>query len=145
MIPPFDEHGNLPPGVHWATWEELAERFGYGSRRRILLAGLDAALELLARARCETVYIDGSFITTEVFPRDIDVVWKTQGVNYRVLDRVFLARKKDRAAQLARFRCEFFSTDLAEADTGLPFLEYFQRDEFDVRKGIIALDPRRLP
>ncbi len=28
MIPPFDEHGYLPPDVYAATFEEIAERFG---------------------------------------------------------------------------------------------------------------------
>jgi len=28
MIPPFDERGHLPPGIHPATLDEIAERFG---------------------------------------------------------------------------------------------------------------------
>ncbi len=27
MIPPFDERGNLPPGVHKADWTELEAAF----------------------------------------------------------------------------------------------------------------------
>jgi hypothetical protein len=23
MIPTFDQTGNLPPGIHWASWKEL--------------------------------------------------------------------------------------------------------------------------
>jgi hypothetical protein len=28
MIPPFDEHGYLPPGIHPATLAEIEEWFG---------------------------------------------------------------------------------------------------------------------
>lgn len=28
MIPPFDEHGYLPPGIHPATLDEIEARFG---------------------------------------------------------------------------------------------------------------------
>ena len=34
MLPAFDEFGNLPPGIHPATLEELVQRFGAGSPER---------------------------------------------------------------------------------------------------------------
>ena len=34
MLPPFDEHGNLPPGIHRCTIEELIQHFGTGSVER---------------------------------------------------------------------------------------------------------------
>ena len=36
-IPPFDESGNLPEGVHEATWDEIVDRYGTNDRRRELL------------------------------------------------------------------------------------------------------------
>jgi len=27
MIPGFDEHENLPPGIHHATWTEIVTRY----------------------------------------------------------------------------------------------------------------------
>jgi hypothetical protein len=33
MIPPFGEHGYLPPGIHPATVDEVAARFGSGSMK----------------------------------------------------------------------------------------------------------------
>jgi hypothetical protein len=29
VIPPFNEHGYLPPGIHPATLDEVESRFGY--------------------------------------------------------------------------------------------------------------------
>ena len=34
MIPPFNENGYLPPGIHKASLEEIAERFGRQSEIR---------------------------------------------------------------------------------------------------------------
>ena len=34
MLPPFDEYGNLPPGIHSASLEEIVDRFGRGSVER---------------------------------------------------------------------------------------------------------------
>jgi len=72
MIPPFDADGTLPPGIHGATWEEIAERFGGTERRIELLGGLRQALEALQVAGCPTVYIARSFVTTKGEPRDFD-------------------------------------------------------------------------
>ena len=44
MIPPLHEHGSLSPGIHPATWDEIAARLGHESElRRVpreLLRGL---------------------------------------------------------------------------------------------------------
>jgi hypothetical protein len=50
MIPPFGPTGNLPPGVHQATWQEFAGRFGGTPHRRRLLGGLKAAIDSLREA-----------------------------------------------------------------------------------------------
>lgn len=51
MIPAFDEAtGNLPPGIHDASWEEIVDRFGHNATRRKQLQGLKRALDELASA-----------------------------------------------------------------------------------------------
>ena len=34
MIPDFDPNGNLPPGVHKATWSQLCKHFGHSEHRK---------------------------------------------------------------------------------------------------------------
>ncbi len=34
MLPPFDDLGNLPPGIHPCDTDELVARFGSGSPER---------------------------------------------------------------------------------------------------------------
>lgn len=81
MIPPFDTNGNLPPGLHWATWEEIVERFGGTERRNELLAGLGRVLDALRDAGCGVAYVDGSFVTAKLRPGDFDGCWEPDGVD----------------------------------------------------------------
>ncbi len=39
MIPEFDERGNVPPGVHHATWIEIVSRYATSTHRQGLLDG----------------------------------------------------------------------------------------------------------
>lgn len=145
MIPAFEPTGNLPPGIHGATWHEFAERFGWTPHRRELLAGLRAALEALRAAGCRTAYIDGSFVTAKETPGDFDGCWDTEGVDVERLDPVLLTFDPGRAAQKAKYWGEFFPTQLTEGGSGATFLEFFQTDrETGATRGIIALDVQDL-
>lgn len=63
MIPPFDEKGNLPQGIHWAEWTEFKVRFGINFPRQRMIQGLELAMTELKKAGCQTIYINGSFVT----------------------------------------------------------------------------------
>ena len=39
MIPEWLTNGDLPPGVHFATWRELEDRLSFNPRRHRMLAG----------------------------------------------------------------------------------------------------------
>lgn len=146
VIPPFDQSsGNLPPGVHWAEWEEIEIRFGHNAYRRNLLSGFRMAIELLRKAGCVTVFLDGSFVSAVDQPCDFDACWDVTGVNTNHLDSVFLQFDYKRAAQKARFFGELFPAQLPNGTVGGTFLELFQVDKNNGDpKGIIAIDLRRL-
>ena len=75
MLPPFDEFGNLPRGIHPAPIEEVVDRFGHGSPEREV-EGREL-IELFAWARRSGVrrlIINGSFVTDKRDPNDVDVV-----------------------------------------------------------------------
>lgn len=138
IIPPFHPNGNLPPGIHLATWREFSDRFGDTSHRRNLLR---AALDALALAGCQLVYIDGSFVTAKAIPGDYDACWETTGVNRFDLDPVFLDFANRRAAQKAKYLGEFFPARMVEAGSGAVFLAFFQTDKTTGNsKGIVALE-----
>jgi hypothetical protein len=144
-MPNFDDVGNLPLGIHVATWRVLVSRFGQNEHRRRPLEGLRNALDALREAGCRRVYIDGSFVTAKVEPGDFDGCWEVEGVDPGKLDPVLLTFSNRRAAQKAKYRGELFLADARADPAGTRFLEFFQRDKDGNAKGIIALDLRELP
>jgi len=110
------------------------------------MEGLKRALDTLRAAHCQTAYIDGSFVTSKMFPGDFDGCWSVAGVDPQLLDPVLLDFSNARAAQKAKYYGEFFPAELPEGISGRVFLEFFQADkDTGEPKGIIALDLRRLP
>lgn len=146
MIPPLESNGLLPQGIHSVEWQEFVERFGSTPHRRRLLAGLKEAIDALVVVGCQQLYVDGSFVTSEAFPKDYDCCWDGQGVDAQLLyllDPVFFDFSNKRAAQKARYGGEFFPANGRESITGKTFLEFFQTDkETGKPKGIIALNLR---
>ena len=146
MIPAFEESGNLPPGIHAATWDEFVARYGSTPRRLALLAGLKAALDALAAAGCGRAYLDGSFVTSKAAPGDFDGCWEVTSVDPDLLDPVLLVFANQRAEQKAKYGGEFFPAEAAADPVGTRFLEFFQRDkQTGDPKGIIAFDLGGLP
>jgi hypothetical protein len=73
MIPPFNDNGYLPPGVHEASLDEIAERFGRQSEIRV--AQMDSVrwlVDLALRAGVERIVLNGSFVTSILEPNDVD-------------------------------------------------------------------------
>ena len=141
MIPQFDAHGLLPPGVHQADWDELSDRLGKNPLRQHLMIGLRAALENLEAAGCRTAYINGSFVTSKDLPNDYDACWEEEGVDPVALDPVLLTFDPGRATQKAKYMGELFPASVIADSEGLSFLEFFQTDKESGRpKGIVAID-----
>jgi hypothetical protein len=131
MIPPFNDSGCLPPGVHPATLAEIEERFGRQSElRRVQMESVRWMVELAVRAGVRRIVLNGSFVTDIMEPNDVDCVLLI-GSGY--------------------------PKDLTAADellAGLPFLEinivwqrgfnrlvaeFFATDRFYVPKGMVEL------
>jgi hypothetical protein len=140
MIPEWSTNGDLPPGIHFATWAEIEKRFSFNPRRVRLLAGFRDACELLRKVGCRLVYLDGSFVTTKEHPGDFDACWDIQHVDEDALDPVFWDFSQGRAAQKRRFLGEFFPAQLPEGATGRAFVEFFQVNKLTGEpKGIVAI------
>lgn len=141
VVPAFLDDGNLPPGLHWAAWTEIALRFGQTPHRRRLLRGLRAAAEQLHQAGCKAIFLDGSFVTAKEQPADFDACWDIADVDPDRLDPIFFDFDDGRAAQKARFFGELFPAQLPEGWSGKTFLEFFQTDKDTGNpKGIVGFD-----
>ena len=130
MIPPLNEDGYLPPGIHRATLDEIADRFGLDSElRRVQMESIRWLVEIARRAGVERIVLNGSFVTDQYEPNDVDC-----------------ALLVDPAARLDRGAID-------ELIEGLPFLEiniveqtdfdlltrYFATDRFRSLKGMVEV------
>ena len=140
MLPAFAEDGNLPPGIHWATWPELVEH-GFNDHRRTLLAGLREALLALQAAGCRIAWLDGSFVTAKETPGDFDACWELDGTDIERVPRVFFMLDYRRAGLKARFKGELFPVRCV-GTPGIPrVMQLFQTDRQTGRaKGMVSLD-----
>jgi hypothetical protein len=140
MIPEWSANGDLPPGVHFATWRKLEDRLGFNPRRHRMLAGFRQACGELRKAGCRLVYLDGSFVTRKEHPGDFDACWVVRNVDDAVLDPVLWDFSQGRAAQKRRFLGEMFPAQLPEGATGRAFIDVFRVNKMSGEsKGILAI------
>jgi hypothetical protein len=123
MIPPFNEHGYLPPGIHAATLDEIEARFGRDSEiRRAEMQSVRWLVEQARTAGVLRIILNGSFVTDEFEPNDVDCALLF-GDDY--------PRNADAAKELA---------------AGLPFLEIdlARQSRFDELAGNFFATDRQL-
>lgn len=144
MIPELDINGNLPKGIHDATWQEITKCYGYTIHRRKLLDGLKLSLTDLKEVGCETVYLDGSFISSKEVPNDFDCCWDETNVDLYKLKAnhpIFFDFDNKRKNQKDKYLGEFFPASvIAEPINKRIFLEFFQLDRNGEPKGIIKIN-----
>ena len=75
VIPQFRADGYLPEGLYLASEPEVLFRFGASTKRRRRLAlRLRRWIELARQVGGQRLMVDGSFVTAEPAPNDVDVV-----------------------------------------------------------------------
>lgn len=136
--------GYHPPGIHNAIWHEVVARFGFNSHRRKLLGGLWIALRNLAGAGCQSILLNGSFVSHKTYPADYDGAWEIHGVDTSLVDAAFFDFRRGRAMMKSRFLGELFPAH-KEAAPGSAYRDFFQKDRYGNRKGIVRIDLGSLP
>lgn len=145
VLPEFDIDGDLPPGIHQATIDELERRFSrfFVSDRRIALFARFKQLAALARSSgiVDGVVVGGSFVTSKAEPNDIDVVIVLSNdldfdaltpIQYSVTDRSALRRVlKSGALDVVTVRSGTTQMDL--------MLEFFQSKRDNKQVGIVEV------
>ncbi|MDA0831740.1 MAG: hypothetical protein O2955_07835 [Planctomycetota bacterium] len=131
MIPPFDDRGYLPPGIHPATLDEIDERFGRESEiRRAQIESLRWLVELSRKAGIKRLVINGSFVTDTLEPNDVDcVLLLVSGFPY------------DKSAEEELIEgLPFLAISLVnQADFDLLVNEFFATDRQSVGKGLVEV------
>ncbi len=128
MIPTFDKNGYLPPGIHAATMDEIEATFGSGSEiRRVQMNSLRWLMELVGEASVLRVVLNGSWVTSEPEPADIDCVllagpdWgKSPEVEQQLQDGLpFISPQIGNEAVFDSFVTRIFSSDRAYQQRGM--------------------------
>lgn len=133
----------LPSGIHPATLEDVRERFAVNQKRRRLLTGFIRGAEILFKAGCPYLFLDGSYVTEKEQPGDYEVVWHPIGVNADLLTdtELLFFSGEARQNQKKTYFGEYFPTDLTEGGSGKLFVEFFQNETFTgEKKGILRIE-----
>ena len=139
-IPPFDDNGNLPPGIYQVQLHDIEERFTWTDKRQKLFQGLIQAAKNLESAGVLLLYIDGSFITNKDEPNDIDGCWVwNPGIDKDLLDDVFKDRKPPRQKMIERYGVDFLIHGYDLGSDGQPIEGWFQTDDDGNEKGMLLL------
>ena len=73
MIPEFNDVGYLPPGVHLASLDDVAARFGQESEiRQAQMDSIRWLVDAAKKAGVQRLIINGSFVTDVLEPNDVD-------------------------------------------------------------------------
>jgi hypothetical protein len=139
MVSAFDSNGNLPPGVHDATIEEIKQRFAYNAHRAKLFEGLVEVTELLTRCDCPEVYLDGSFVTEKNEPQDYDLCYEPAGIKPTAEFKKFLLSRIERKE---RYKGDIFAR-LPQPPYEIDHVEHWQTDKEGNIKGIIRIKLRQ--
>lgn len=140
----YQENGQLVPGVHSLNWGTFVDEYGYNPHRLELISGFKLAIEHLKTVGCKTVYIDGSFVTKKEFPNDYDACWEHAEVDLQKLEDeypLFFDFEDGRANQKGYYKGELMPARVQAKTTDPPtyYLDFFQLDREDNKKGIICL------
>jgi hypothetical protein len=140
VIPNFDSHGNLPPGIHDATLAEVQTRFAYNDKRTKLLNALKRVISILIECKCQEVFLNGSFITNKEEPGDYDLCYEPTGIVATDNLQMFL---KTREARKEEYLGDIF-VRLPQPPYLADYVEMWQTDtrQDDIPKGIIRIDLR---
>jgi len=131
MIPPFDDSGCLPPGIHPATLAEIEERFGRQSElRRVQMESVRWMVDLAVRAGVQRIVLNGSFVTDIMEPNDVDCV----------LLFVPGGRRDDAAFEELRDGLPFLDIELVGAEDFSAFVDdLFAADRMGIPKGMVEV------
>ncbi len=139
MLPTHTTDGLLPAGIHGAPWTEVETRFGQSARRQRLLAGLRAVLVHLAAAGCQRAWLAGSFVSAKAMPGDVDMVFDVEGVDPNELHPAFHG-PAGLPVLKASFGVDCYPSHLIEADSDLPFVDFFQSTRDGRPCGVVEVD-----
>lgn len=132
-LPALRADGTLPPGVHTATLDEVFAAFPAATPpRQALNAALANCVSTVKHLHlADRIALDGSYITREPAPADVDMIVLTPGIYQMAGEQRFAAEGIDTTLLDIQF-----AHDVAAFQGWLAF---FATGRNNVPKGIVAL------
>ena len=142
-LPEFNHLGDLPEGVHKATFAEVLKRFGGGpSQRQLVTERFDRIYRLAqATGKLERFVIFGSFVTAKPDPNDIDLILVMNN-DFRIADCDDRTRTLfDHIKAQELFGASIFSVrpEAVLLETVDEFIAYWQIKRDKTRRGIVEV------
>jgi hypothetical protein len=140
-LPDFNTNGDLPPGVHRASWIEVMGHFGGGAGQRdVCTRRLAHIYELARRTDCLRRFVlFGSYVTTKANPNDVDVILIMDDA-FRLENCPMESRALfDHAVAQARYGASVFwmRPALLIGETVEQFIDYWQIKRGGGQRGIV--------
>lgn len=144
-LPDFDASGDLPPGVHRATLNEVIQHFSsVGGQRGVCALRLSHVHELARRTgHLKRFVIFGSYVTAQPNPKDIDVVLVMNDA-FRLEECPIESRGLfDHAVAQARYGASIFwiRPGLLIDESVQDFIAYWQLKRDGSKRGIVEVIP----
>ena len=135
----------LPRGLYDASLQEIRQTFGFNSRRKALVDGLERYLRLWDQHQVlESAIVDGSFVTDKAEPGDIDllVVPKPEALYTQTFEDLVHQLCDDRNETKDMFGCEAFPVTGSDSENYRGWIDFFSQGREGGVRGLLRL---RLP
>jgi hypothetical protein len=142
-FPPFNNHGDLPPGIHRASITDTANHFQTGSEQRAICTQHLLHIYNLAKrtGHLARFIVFGSYITNKPSPNDIDIILIMDDDFH--LEECPTESKSifDHATADARHGASIFwiRPGLLIAETVDQFIEHWQIKRDGTKRGIVEI------
>ena len=143
-LPEFNSDGDLPPGVHKASLEEVVRRYGSTSgSRKVCTERLVHILDLASRTGfLRRLVIFGSYVTRKAEPNDVDIILLMDDNFHLETCPTELRALFDHALAQARYGASIFWARpcVLLDDTVESFISHWQIKRGRGKRGIVELE-----
>ena len=144
-LPGFNVNGDLPPGVHRATLQDVVERFGSRVEARARCTrNLTHIYELVQRTgHLLRFVVFGSYVTNKEEPNDVDVILVMNDDFHPAEAAVEIRGVFDHAVAQARYGASVFwiQPSILIGETLDEFISYWQVKRDETSRGIVEIVP----
>jgi hypothetical protein len=138
----FNSRGFLHTNV-LLSYKEFTHYFGTNTRRMDQITNALQFFRIFHTCGCQTVYVDGSFVSKKRYPEDIDLCFDVTGVDIEKIEEVFPEFfDRNKIGKIRRDKlCHIFTFSTSDTD----LFNMLQYDRDGNLKGFVKLNLKDLP